>query len=63
MWGTAFAAAGVSVAVILDIMGLTQPLSLTPGLAIAAVCGAIGAGVATSTLRLARRAKEPIARN
>jgi hypothetical protein len=140
MWGTAFAAVGVSVGVVLDIMGLTQPLSLgglidvlarvaarwgaigagmgalfattliltqrertvadlsanrfsllglaagavvsfavsllillstgrsladavTPGLAIAAVCGAIGAGVATSTLRLARRAKEPVARN
>ena len=140
MWGIAFAAAGVSVGVVLDFMGLTQPLSLsdlidvlarvaarwgaigagmgalfattiiltqrkrtvadlsanrfsllglatgavvsfavsvlillstgrsladavTPGLAIAAVCGAIGAGVATSTLRLARRAKEPVAGN
>ena len=137
MWGTAFALAGVSVGVVLDIMGLTQPLDLprlidvltrvavrwgrigagmgglfattiiltqrertvaelsvsrfsllglaagavvsfavsllillstgrsltntmTPALVIAAVCGAIGAGVATSTLRLARRAKEPV---
>ena len=135
MWGTAFASAGVAVAVVLDVMGLTQPLDLprfidvltrvavrwgaigagmgalfattitltqrertvadlsasrfsllglaagavvsfaisvlillstgrsltdtvTPGLAIAAVCGAIGAGLATSTLRLARRAEE-----
>jgi hypothetical protein len=137
MWGTAFAVAGVSVGVVLDVMGLTQPLSLprlvdvlakvavrwasigagmgalfattiiltqrertvddlsarrfsglglaagagvsfgvsllillatgmsltsavTPGLAIAAGCGAIAAGVATSTLRLARRVKEPV---
>jgi len=140
MWGTAFAAAGVTVGVVLDIMGLTQPLSLsglidvlarvavrwgtigagmgalfattvivtqrqrtvadvslsrfsllglaagavvsfavslvillatgrsltdavTPGLAIAAVCGAIGAGVATSTLRLARRGEEAVEPN
>ena len=137
-WGTAFAAAGVSVGVVLDIMGLTQPLSLPglidvlakvaarwgtigagmgalfattiiltqrertvadlsanrfsllglaaggavsfsvslaillatgrsladavmPGLVVAAVCGAIGAGVTTSMLRLARRAEEPMA--
>ena len=137
-WGTVFAAAGVSVAVVLDLVGLTQPLdlprlfdvlakvgvrwakigagmgalfattiiltqrertvadlstsrfsllglsaggvvsfavsllillatgrsltdALTPGLTIAAVCAAIGAGVATSTLRLARRAEEPVA--
>ena len=137
MWGTAFAAAGVSVAAVLDIMGLTQPLdwaglidvlarvgirwgkigagmgalfattiiltqrertivdlstsrfsllgltaggvvsyvvgtlillatgmsltaALTPALVIAAACGAIGAGVATSTLRLARRAEDPV---
>ena len=137
-WGTVFAAAGVAVGVVLDLMGLTQPLdfphlidvlarvgvrwakigagmgalfattiiltqrkrtvadlstsrfsllgltaggvvsfvvsllillatgrsltdALTPGLTIAAVCAAVGAGVATSTLRLARRAEEPIA--
>ena len=138
MWGTAFAAAATSIAVVLHVMGLTQPLdmsgftdvlgrvalrwakigagmgalfattiiltqrartvddlstrrfsvlgltaggavafgasvlillatgwslaaALTPGLAIAAACGAIGAGVATSTLRLARRVEEPVA--
>jgi len=137
IWGTAFALAGVSVGVILDILGLTQPLDLprlfdvltrvavrwgrigagmgalfattiiltqrertvaelsvsrfsllglaagavvsfavsllillstgrsltntmTPALVIAAVCGAIGAGVAASSLQLARRAKEPV---
>jgi hypothetical protein len=137
MWGTAFAAAGVCVAAVMDIMGLTQPLDLprlldvlarvairwgkigagmgalfattiiltqrertfvdlstsrfsllgltaggvvsfvvgilillatgrsltdavTPALVVAAACGAIGAGVATSTLRLARRAEDPV---
>ena len=135
LWGTAFASAGVAVGVVLDVMGLTQPLDLprfidvltrvavrwgaigagmgalfattiiltqrertvadlsasrfslvgltagavvsfamsvlillatgrsltaavAPGLVIAAACGAIGAGLATSTLRLARRAEE-----
>ena len=34
--------------------------AMTPGLVVAAVCGAIGAGVAKSTLRLARRAEERV---
>jgi hypothetical protein len=37
--------------------------AVTPGLVIAAVCGAIGAGVATSTLRLARRGEEAVDAN
>lgn len=41
--------------------GWSLAAALTPGLAIAAACGAIGAGVATSTLSLARRAEEPVA--
>jgi hypothetical protein len=47
--------------VILLATGWSLAAALTPGLAIAAACGAIGAGVATSTLRLARRVEEPVA--
>ena len=57
------AGAVVSFAVSLVILlatGRSLTDAVTPGLVIAAVCGAIGAGVATSTLRLARRAKEPV---
>jgi len=45
--------------VILVSTGRSLTDTLTPGLIVAAVCGAIGAGIATSTLRLARRAEDP----
>ena len=49
----------VSVLILLA-TGRSLTNALTPGFVIAGVCGAIGAGLATSTLRLARRAEKSL---